>query len=600
MAYTQLATGTWGTGPKIPYTFYYSKRRSGKDMVYQIKVVIGAISGSSYFGYPIKVSINCGGKTASKQIKNASPSQWSSSITYETSELTVANKVSGTTTLSIKLTGVGASRGSSSYTYNLPIDAAMSSVSATNANIGSVSKITISRSNSSFTHTLQYSYNGTSFTTIVSKTSATTYNWTIPTDTYNQLGSKYKSKTITIKCITYSGSTEIGSKTTTITAYAVEANCKPTVSITITNNSANAGLTGSADTIINNNGGVVITGAATAKYGATISKNTISVGSEVYANTSKTLTSLPSGTIKFTATDSRGYSNTATANRTVIKYVKPTISIGTPTITTEGVATFTIKGNWFNGSFGATNNTLTVQYAYGMVGGTYSAWQNATITKSGNTFSANITVSNLDYTKRYNFKAKAVDKLNTINSAVVAAQAIPIFDWGENDFKVNGDFRATGKTTLDGNLTGKYITGTWLQTTAATDLNNTPPKVAVLDNSGWIYSRTPKELKSDMGLSNIFISQSITPKGWEMPANSSRGGDIDGKFNGYEGYTPILTSCYCSTSYYVAIINSWISGSYDPKGNGYEWHIDARNFASSIITADFSIKILWIKTSLFG
>ena len=407
MAYTQLATGTWGTGPKIPYTFYYSKRRSGKDMIYQIKVVIGAISGSSYFGYPIKVSIDCGGKTASKQIKDASPSQWSSSITYETSELTVANKVSGTTTLSIKLTGVGASRGSSSYTYNLPIDAAMSSVSATNANIGSVSKITISRSNSSFTHTLQYSYNGTSFTTIVSKTSATTYNWTIPTDTYNQLGSKYKSKTITIKCITYSGSTEIGSKTTTITAYAVEANCKPTVSITITNNSANAGLTGSADTIINNNGGVVITGAATAKYGATISKNTISVGSEVYANTSKTLTSLPSGTIKFTATDSRGYSNTATANRTVIKYVKPTISIGKPTITTEGVATFTIKGNWFNGSFGATNNTLTVQYAYGAVDGTYSAWQNATITKSGNTFSANITVSNLDYTKRYNFKAKS-------------------------------------------------------------------------------------------------------------------------------------------------------------------------------------------------
>ena len=528
MAYTQLATGTWGTGPKIPYTFYYSKRRSGKDMIYQIKVVIGAISSSSYFGYPIKVSVNCGGKTASKQIKDASPSQWSSSITYETSELTVANKVSGTTTLSIKLTGVDAPRGSSSYTYNLPIDAAMSSVSATNANIGSVSKITISRSNSSFTHTLQYSYNGTSFTTIVSKTSATTYNWTIPTDTYNWLGSKYKSKTITIKCITYSGSTEIGSKTTTITAYAVEANCKPTVSITITNNSANAGLTGSADTIINNNGGVVITGAATAKYDATISKNTISVGSEVYANTSKTLTSLPSGTIKFTATDSRGYSNTATANRTVIKYVKPTISIGKPTITTEGVATFTIKGNWFNGSFGATNNTLTVQYAYGAVDGTYSAWQNATITKSGNTFSANITVSNLDYTKRYNFKAKAVDKLNTINSAVVAAQAIPIFDWGENDFKVNGDFRATGKTTLDGNLTGKYITGTWLQTTAATDLNSTPPKVAVLDNSGWIYSRTPKELKSDMGLSNIFISQTISPKDWIIKANSSRGGQIKG------------------------------------------------------------------------
>ena len=163
-----------------------------------------------------------------------------------------------------------------------------------------------------------------------------------------------------------------------------------------------------------------------------------------------------------------------------------------------------------------------------------------------------------------------------------------------------GDFHVTGATTLDGNLTGKYLTGTWLQTTAATDLNNTPPKVAVLDNSGWIYSRTPKELKSDMGLSNIFISQSITPKGWDIPANSSRGGQIKGTFKGYEGYTPILTSCYCINNLYIGIINSWITGSYISDDYGYTWHIDARNFSSSMVTANFSIKILWIKSNLFG
>ena len=189
----------------------------------------------------------------------------------------------------------------------------------------------------------------------------------------------------------------------------------------------------------------------------------------------------------------------------------------------------------------------------------------------------------------------------TNDKITIATTNTPTFtNLTTTNLTTRGDFHVTGATTLDGNLTGKYLTGTWLQTTAATDLNNTPPKVAVLDNSGWIYSRTPKELKSDMGLSNIFISQSITPKGWDMPANSSRGGEIEGKFNGYEGYTPILTSCYCTTSLYVAIINSWLTGSYSSNGNGYTWHIDARNFASSIITADFSIKILWIKTSLFG
>lgn len=162
-----------------------------------------------------------------------------------------------------------------------------------------------------------------------------------------------------------------------------------------------------------------------------------------------------------------------------------------------------------------------------------------------------------------------------------------------------GDFRVTGTTTLDGNLTGKYLTGTLLQTTAATDLNNTPPKVAVLDNSGWIYSRTPNELKSDMGLSKIFIKQTISPKDWDIPANSSRGGEIKGTIKGYEGYTPIFTKCYCINSLYVAIINAWLSGSYSSSSNGYTWHIDARNFASSNITADFSIIILWIKTNLF-
>lgn len=57
--------------------------------------------------------------------------------------------------------------------------------------------------------------------------------------------------------------------------------------------------------------------------------------------------------------------------------------------------------------------------------------------------------------------------------------------------------------TLTGNLTGKYITGTWLQTTAASDLGRTPGKIAVLDDSGWVYYRTPAELLADLGADYI-------------------------------------------------------------------------------------------------
>ena len=60
--------------------------------------------------------------------------------------------------------------------------------------------------------------------------------------------------------------------------------------------------------------------------------------------------------------------------------------------------------------------------------------------------------------------------------------------------------------TLTGNLTGKYITGTWLQTTEATDLGRTPGKIAVLDDSGWVYYRTPAEMLADLGADYI-VSQ---------------------------------------------------------------------------------------------
>lgn len=74
------------------------------------------------------------------------------------------------------------------------------------------------------------------------------------------------------------------------------------------------------------------------------------------------------------------------------------------------------------------------------------------------------------------------------------------------------DVGAVSKTgdTMTGNLTvgsaslqtNGYVTGTWLKTTADTALSSTPAQIAVLFN-GWIYSRTPSQIKSDIGLGNV-------------------------------------------------------------------------------------------------
>lgn len=97
---------------------------------------------------------------------------------------------------------------------------------------------------------------------------------------------------------------------------------------------------------------------------------------------------------------------------------------------------------------------------------------------------------------------------------------IPSTDW-VNGFLTAALAKKLDKTggTLTGNLTGKYITGTWLQTTAATDLNKAPPKVAVLDASGWVYYRTLDELKTDLG-----VTSSGSSSGSSMKALESIGG----------------------------------------------------------------------------
>ena len=523
--------------------------------------------------------------------------------TFDSGTLTIPHNSDGSKSFTISAVS-GWIYGNGNYygaakSFTLPTIPRASSVSCSTADIGSNAKISISRASSSFTHTLSYAF-GDLTGTIATKTSSISVSWTIPTTFYAKIPNA-KSGTGTITCDTYNGSTKIGSKTCSFTATVSKSASKPTLSPTVVdNNSTTTALTGDSSKFVKYYSTASVSTGASARNSATLKSQKITCGAKSISSASGTINAVESSSFTFSATDSRGYTTTQTVNKTLIEYIKLTCSLNAGAPTTAGVATLKISGNYFNGSFGAVANTLTVQYRYKTQGGSYGSWTSVTATKSGNTYNATATISGLDYQTTYVFQARATDKLATKNTNEQTRRTTPVFDWGKNDFKVNGDFRVTGATTLDGNLTGKYLTGTWLQTTDVTDLNNTPPKVAVLNDSGWIYSRTPNELKSDMGLSNIFISQSISPKDWNIPANSTRGGEIKGTFKGYEGYTPILTSCYCINSYYVAIINSWLTGSYSSSSNGYTWHIDARNFASSNITADFTINILWIKTNLFG
>ena len=336
----------------------------------------------------------------------------------------------------------------SSQTFTLPTIPRASSVSCSTANIGSNATITINRASTSFTHTLTYSF-GSLSGTIATKTSSTNISWTIPTTFYGQIPNS-KSGTGTITCDTYSGSTLIGSKSTSFTATVSESASKPTLSPTVSDsNTTTTALTGNSSKFIKYYSNASVATGAQARNSATLKSQKITCGAKSITSASGTINAVESGSFTFSATDSRGYTTTQTLNKTLIEYIKLTCSLNAGAPTTAGVATLKISGNYWDGTFGKVANTLTVQYRYKAQGGSYGSWTTVSATKSNNTYNATATISGLNYQTTYVFQARAVDKLATINTDEQARRTTPIFDWSKNDFNVNGTLKINNTNIFD-------------------------------------------------------------------------------------------------------------------------------------------------------
>lgn len=321
-----------------------------------------------------------------------------------------------------------------------------SSISASNNYVESQSTITINRASSSFTHTLQYKINGQSaFTTIVNKTTATSYKWTIPKDTYNYISATGKTVTITINCITYSGSTKIGESTDTLTATCKESLCKPTLSPVVKDvGSVSTSLTGDSNKVIKGYNIMSYSFSDAARNGATIKSRKVTCGSKSNTAASGTLDYVTSNVFTFTVTDSRGFTTTQTVTKTLINYVNLTCNLtaqatldNSGTDTSTAVVNYTVKGNYFNGSFGAKANTLKLELRWKTNSGGYSSWAAVTPTISGNTYTYSGFLDNLDYQNNYTVQARVTDGITFKESGAKTVKAVPVFDWSSTDFKFN-------------------------------------------------------------------------------------------------------------------------------------------------------------------
>lgn len=309
-----------------------------------------------------------------------------------------------------------------------------SSISCTEANIESNPTITISRASSSFTHTITYSF-GTLTGTIATKTSSTSItSWTIPDSFYAQIPNA-KNGVGELTCTTYSGSTQIGDPTTcNLSVTTDESRCKPTVTgAVVDENDQTIALTGDRNVLVRYSSTALCTMTATLNKNAG-SFNTKTINNTVISGDTLTIENVETNVFDFYAMDSREWFNSyKKTDNPLIPYIRltndATIYRDDPT---SGNATLKIEGNYYNGSFGAHENSLTVEYKIGD-----GAYIPVTPTIEEGKYSATVSLTGLDYTRAFDIEVVVADKLSTVPKPLTLLKGIPVFDWGEEDFNFN-------------------------------------------------------------------------------------------------------------------------------------------------------------------
>lgn len=197
-------------------------------------------------------------------------------------------------------------------------------VSKTSVDMGGAVTINTPRASSSFTHDLAYSFAGGSYVTIATGV-ATSYAWTTP-----DLASKIPSSasgTVTIRCITKSGSTTIGTKTVAMTL-KVPSSVVPTISA-VTATEATSGLAAQFGAFVKGKSKIKAAITAAGAKGSTIKSYSTTFNGKTYSGaswTSSALTASGSLSLVTTVTDSRGRTAKKTTAITVLDYNVPFIN----------------------------------------------------------------------------------------------------------------------------------------------------------------------------------------------------------------------------------------------------------------------------------
>lgn len=239
------------------------------------------------------------------------------------------------------------------------------------------------------------------------------------------------------------------------------------------NKATTVNLTGNAGKLVRGYSNASVSISATPQKQATITSYKIENSGQVINADSGIFYGVNNKTFVFTVTDSRGNIKTQTIEKSFVDYIDLTCHLRAVANSGTGKIDLTISGAYYNGSFGATNNSLSVQYRYKLAdSSSYSSWMPVVVSLAGDgsSYLCNKTINGLDYTKKYDIQAMATDKIHTtgVLSNTETISAMTVFDWSKTDFNFNVPVNINGNLTIDGNISASNFgpsnlptVGTW-------------------------------------------------------------------------------------------------------------------------------------------
>lgn len=514
MAFISLGSKSFGSSPTITAKFSYEKRRDGADMEYRVKIILSPLTGAHYYGYPISAKVSLAGSLkVTKQLKAASPSQWSSDIEYTTSWYTVSKKTTGTTSLSVRLYATGGGTRDSTYNFSLAIDPAASVLgSISNFTIGNAINIPITKYSSGFTDSLTISVAGTTIKTInnISNGYDVSFSSTELTNIYKKIPSS-TTATFTFKLTTKSGSTTVGTSTKTVTG-TIPSSVKPSISSVSISEAGS--IPSSWGVYVKNKSKIKFVISASAGSGSSISSYKTTVNGASYSGstiTTNTITASGTVTATITVTDKRGRTASTTKSVSVLNYANPYITTLTAfRCNSDGSANE--KGTYMKISLTAGVTSLNGKntYSYKIQYKKSSVSTYTTINISGQdqtcTYS---TVVAIESTSSYDIKATAADYFTSVT---ISAQPVP------SVFRTLS-FKAGGRGVAFGKIAEKDNTVDFGMSLYCNDNTNGTQISRIGTSTSWIYGRDKAIFKqSTLNGYSPFASVKTKNGSWDIGA----------------------------------------------------------------------------------